>query len=868
MTMQRAAFLRRVWPIMVLIIAPVLVSWPALVGFSQDPIFLTSGLLTGGRAGWVPGLVNLDLNVGVTTQALGHLAAEQWLSGQVPWWNPYSGIGMPLAGEMQASALFLPFVLLLHFQNGPFLLKLALQMTAGLSCYALLRTLGVGRVPAVVGGMMFAISGTFAWLGHGPIMPVAFLPLFLLGIERARAGGYRLIAVAVAFSLYAGFPETAYLNGLLALLWACWRFTNTPERWKFARRVALGGLTGVILAAPALWSFAHMLIHSTVENHALAVSIFEPLPEATPASVPAAWLFPYLVGPLLAYPDRAGVLAAMVQCLGGYLGLLPLLLALLGLWGQRQRSLRWVMFAWIVLCVGGVANLPVITQFLYALPMTRQTILVRYLNPSWQFAALVLAVLALEDWRHGALSRGAQIVAAVLLAVIAAICLALAWPLMRAIGAETRAYWSWPIASLLWGGLSVGVGIWLLARPATSRRMAMLVALLAIGAATMFAIPMLAGPRDATIDTAAVRFLKDNTGLQRFYALGPYRPNYGAFFQTPQLNHEYLPIPANWVDHIRSSLDPSGHPIMFRGDEPVLPQGVPTHAEQMVRHLANFEALGVRYVVAHAGVNPFVPEFSTSDSAGHGAAYPLKPGDAMAGMVDAQQVPGGQINGMGVAIGTYMGQSDGNLSAELCAGDICVHGTLNLGETADNAVAMVPLAPVLMAPKGQELRWRIRHDGGQHTVAVWLPPGKFSPRLSFTLHQDHPTPPRVYRDTLVDIYELPNAAPYFEALSGPCRLTVQNRTTLTTTCDAPGQLVRRELYFSGWRATINGAETEIAPYGQVMQSVKLPVGTTEIRFSYAPPYAGLAWAAMALGLLGMLPFRRQPCAATASAMRR
>ena len=39
------------------------------------------------------------------SQALGHRAALDWTHLRVPWWNPYEGTGMPLAGEMQSGAL-------------------------------------------------------------------------------------------------------------------------------------------------------------------------------------------------------------------------------------------------------------------------------------------------------------------------------------------------------------------------------------------------------------------------------------------------------------------------------------------------------------------------------------------------------------------------------------------------------------------------------------------------------------------------------------------------------------------------------------------------------------------------------------------
>ena len=65
----------------------------------------------------LPGLSNLDPNSGFTMQALGRVAAVSWLRGVVPWWNSYSGVGMPLAGEYQPAA-FSPLTLLLALPNG------------------------------------------------------------------------------------------------------------------------------------------------------------------------------------------------------------------------------------------------------------------------------------------------------------------------------------------------------------------------------------------------------------------------------------------------------------------------------------------------------------------------------------------------------------------------------------------------------------------------------------------------------------------------------------------------------------------------------------------------------------------------------
>ncbi len=846
--------LGQITPWLVLLIAPLLASWPALVGFSADPIFLNSGLLIAGRPGLLSGMPNLDLNVGVTTEALGHLAAQQWLHGQVPWWNAFSGIGMPLAGVVQASALFLPFVLLLDFQNGPFLLKLVMQSMAGLSTYALLRQLGMGRSTSLLGGLLFAFDGSFAWIGHGPIMPLPFLPLFLLGIERARTAGYRLVALAVAFSIYAGFPETAYLDGLMALVWFAWRFAGQTLRWRFAGRVALGGILGLALAAPQLWSFAHVLLHSTVENHALALSsIFDPLPTPPmPGAVESVWLLPYVFGQLQSYTEPSGVLSVTLAYMGGYVGAVPICVGLVGLWGRRERPMRWMLLLWVLVCLAGVASIPGIGHLFYAVPLLRQTIVARYVISTWHLAAIILAAFAIDDWRRGALVKIARPAAALGMAALMALCLYQGWDLMRILDAAFPRYWIWPASTVLWATVTVGAALWVFSGQPTTRRLAILSAVMVLDASAMFTLPMLSGPRDAAIDMAAVDFLKHNTGLQRFYTLGPYGPNYGAFFQTAQVNHEYLPIPENWATYVGAALDPSAHRIFFRGNTPALPPDVPSHAEQMVRHLAGFRDLATRYVVTPAGQNPFAQSFETATTAPQGASVvALPPGGEMAGQVVGKWLPGGVIDEIGVLIGTYLGAANGRLVAELCHASECSTGEIDLTQAADNAVAAIPLVPPLETQPGEALRWRLRHIGGTQAVAVSQSSAAV-PRLAFTLRPTQTLAHRVYRDRLMDIYELDNAAPYFEALGGPCQVQAQGRADVAVRCDAPARLVRRELFFSGWRASVDGAGVPIVPYGEVMQQIDLPAGATKIHFEYAPPYINLAWGLLVVGVIGLL----------------
>ncbi len=581
--------------LVVLIAAVLLAHWPELaLGLSADPMPYAAGLSLGvpdsllpGQPGWV------DPNAGVTTQALGGLAARDWLHGEVPWWNPYSGAGLPLAAELQNQALFLPFVLLLALPGGLLLLKLALQGCAAVAMFALLRTLGLARGIALIGGVCFALNGTFAWMAHGPMMPVAFLPLMLLGVERARSGrrwGVACMAGGLALALLAGFPETAFIEGLFTGVWAILRLAQSRGRAALALAALLGigaGL-GLLLAAPGVLAFLELLGHSEVGVHAAGV-------QSIPRSNLALLLTPYAYGPIAAYGQWAefGTMGGFVQ-----LGLVPpALLALLV--AGRERSLRRLLAAWWVVMLAEAAGLQPVAWLLGQIPFLGQAVVFRYVWPTWELASIVLACFGLEDW----LARR-QTLGGVALAVAAA-----AGAVAGGIGCGWQHLAGVPhvyvIGALLWAALVVAVVGRLLALPPNRRRAGMLGAALCAEAIGLFSVTLLSGTRNAALDLAAVEYLQAHIGLARVYTLGPLRPNYGALFAIASINHDYLPVPQAWPAYVRAHLFARADAISFVPNWPPTAPGQEDAATALRRHIAAYEAVGVRYILAYAAAAPF-----------------------------------------------------------------------------------------------------------------------------------------------------------------------------------------------------------------------------------------------------------------------
>lgn len=846
--MQRRGWPAGIVPALLILAIPVLLHVPFwLAGLHEDPIWVTSSLVMPHRGPLVPGLAGyLDLNAGWTTQALGGSAAHQWLNGQIPWWDPFSGIGMPLAAEMQSSALFLPYVLLLALPSGVILLGFAMQWTAGLATWRLLRRLELSETAAVVGAVCFELCASFAWVGAPMNLPVAFLPLFLLGIERARAavlegktGGWRTIALAVAWSLYAGFPETAYLDGLLALVWAIVRFAALPGlRQGFALRVIAGGAIGLLLAAPVLWPFASLLpVASLGQRQGFSMSLV-----SIPHEALVQLLTPYALGAPagLSGLDPTGTLIWLWGRTGGYVGMVLALATLVGtIVPGPNRTMRWVLLAWIVFILSRVTGVPILSQLFHLVPFSDQIQAFRYSAATWLMPCCVLAAHAVErpvgGWR-------VWLIAAILL-LAGATAAWLTWPLARNIPAAPK----FLAISLAWGALSLMAAAIVFARQNRRLMIAVLVgdmAVLSMGA-------LMSGQRDTRLDWPAITFLQTHIGLQRFTTLGPFRPNYGALYGVASVNFNYLPSPTIWSDYAMEHLRPGIEPVQFDGSTPGDEPGRPTNAEILTQHLDNYTALGVRYVVAPAGVNPFSEGSSSPAAAPGGVPLTMTSGMEISGSLPPAIRP---VTAISVTIGTYGGSATGQLELTLCNAAGCVEAHAPLATAPDNEPLSIPLAHTL-EPNGP-MTWTLRQPAGR-SVAIWRWPdasGQLMPRIMPDYVPAPGEPVRAYGDPIMAIYEIPGAAAYFSTINAPCTVHPLDRTQVDVTCQAPATLVRRELMMPGWRAWVGPDEAAITQSEPLFQSVPLPAGPSHVEFRYRPTGAPWFSAIFVLGLLGLLPW--------------
>jgi hypothetical protein len=593
------------WAVLALLAIVLLANLPYLARITDpNPLGPRSGLGVS-SPGVIRGANTLDPTDGYITQALGHLAATDVLHGHLPLWNQYEGAGMPLLGEGQSAALFPP-TLLLALSNGQFWEDLLLEVIAALGTYLVLRRLGCGRLTSIAGGAAFGVSGAYAWLATTAFNPIAFLTWAVLGLEQAHAasaarrrGGWWLISAALALSLYAGFPETAYIDGLVIAVWFLWRCGSgaRPDRLGFVSKVAAGTLGALLLAAPFLVAFAEALPHEYVGFHNGHANALVMPPFAFPQL-----LLPYVYGPPLAFSDQSGALALIWGYAGGFVSIAAAFLALLSLLAPGRRGLKLILAAFVVLALSTIyGDPPVLRSILPALPGGTSVAFYRYSFGAVTFALLVLAALGIESVLAGQLRRGRAAGATGAALGLVALLAYEAHSLVTGLnGGASHSRWAW--AQIGWGAAVVlAIGACAVGRGRIARYA--LVLILALDAGVMFAVHELPAPTAVRLNRQPVRYLQAHLGDQRFFTLGPLAPNYGGYFELASLNDIDLPLPSRWTRYVQANLDNYVNPVFFVGnDGGGRSLTVPTPAAELLHHLSSYRAAGVKYLLTPPGV--------------------------------------------------------------------------------------------------------------------------------------------------------------------------------------------------------------------------------------------------------------------------
>ncbi len=338
------------------------------------------------------------------------LAGDEIEAGRFPSWNPYARFGGPLFANALAGLVYPPNWTLLKGSDPARGLALGALLSygiAGVLMFAFLRACQLGVIAALFGALAFAFGGTLTVHAHFYMRMNAliWLPGMLLAALRLErtAGHDRIpaalgLAVCIAMTWLAGFPPYAISATAFAGLYAVWLIVRTGRRDGLvgSRDLTLwiGGAfaVGLLASAVQLWPMLAYYPESSRDlsppPNAIAQSGFDVMgflgylmptafghPDpgigAEYARSPLALLLntrtywadadPARTAGRLMYPSNYNFTEYTI-----FFGAIPLLLAIVGIFGPRSRPRTAFVSITALFVLIGTA--PSWLQSLYGLP--------------------------------------------------------------------------------------------------------------------------------------------------------------------------------------------------------------------------------------------------------------------------------------------------------------------------------------------------------------------------------------------------------------------------------------------------------------------------------------------------------------------
>ena len=167
-------------------------------------------------------------------------AWDTLLRGQIPLWNPWVGMGAPMAANYQSAIFYPPYwiLLLLYAIAGIKLMSWGVTLVvvfhliwSGLGIAKLLEELELSKLAQIVGGLAFSLSGYLvarsSFLSINAA--VAWLPwilLYSLRLVNKKQNAFWSLSIVIALQLLAGHAQTAWYSILLGGVWTLFLAIN------------------------------------------------------------------------------------------------------------------------------------------------------------------------------------------------------------------------------------------------------------------------------------------------------------------------------------------------------------------------------------------------------------------------------------------------------------------------------------------------------------------------------------------------------------------------------------------------------------------------------------------------------------------
>jgi hypothetical protein len=331
-----------------------------------------------------------------------HLAA--FYSPRVFWDTMLLG-GTPLYADPQIMMWYPPEVVFCRIPGSWNFFVVSAYVMASCFAYGYSYAITGSRAGALVSGIIYGMSGfMMAHLGHTTIIhSAAWIPLILWSLEMLRRklspGWFALTSLAVTCSVLAGHSQIFFYSLTLAGFYVLFLGWKAPiGRWRYYSLAALAVALGLGLAAMQLIPTAELARLSLRAEMTFTdfVSFYIPRRQLL------MFIYPVLYGGIPSWGPTAYFGEWNITELAGYVGLLPLMLAAVGLFAARRKGVAifWLCAGMIALLLTLGGHTP-LARLVYHLPF-----LGLFRAPARHVIEIALAVSVLAGMGVASLEQG------------------------------------------------------------------------------------------------------------------------------------------------------------------------------------------------------------------------------------------------------------------------------------------------------------------------------------------------------------------------------------------------------------------------------------------------------------------------------